>query len=141
MSEDRNKHLEFVQATITRMAGNSFLIRGWSVTLVAALFALAAKDTNPWFAGIAIFPCLMFWALDAFYLSQERKFRSLYDAVRAKPETDFSMDTRPAAQSRDGWGHCLISRTVAPFHGVILAVIFFVIITLIVASCFGNGGD
>ncbi len=34
------KHLEFLQAVITRMAGNSFLIKGWSVTLVAALLAL-----------------------------------------------------------------------------------------------------
>ena len=39
-------HLQMIQAVITRMAGNSFLIKGWSVTLVAALFALAAADTE-----------------------------------------------------------------------------------------------
>jgi len=38
MDEDQRKHLELIQAVITRMAGNSFLIRGWSVTLVSALF-------------------------------------------------------------------------------------------------------
>jgi len=26
---------------------NSFLLKGWAITLVAALFALAAKDANP----------------------------------------------------------------------------------------------
>ena len=38
------KHLEFIQAAINRMAGNLFMLKGWSVTLIAALFALAAKD-------------------------------------------------------------------------------------------------
>ena len=33
--ENKRAHLEMIQAVITRMAGNSFLIKGWSVTLVA----------------------------------------------------------------------------------------------------------
>ena len=44
MNEDFRKHLEFVQSTISRMASNSFLLKGWSVTLAAGLFALSAKD-------------------------------------------------------------------------------------------------
>ena len=28
---DRVKHLELIQAIVTRMAGNSFLIKGWTV--------------------------------------------------------------------------------------------------------------
>ena len=44
-------HLQMIQAVITRMASNSFLIKGWSVTLVAALFALAAANTN----GVFVF--------------------------------------------------------------------------------------
>lgn len=140
MSEAQQKHLEFIQGTITRMAGNSFMIRGWSLTLVSALFALAAKDTNGWFAVISIFPCLMFWGLDAYYLAQERRFRSLYDAVRIKPDTDFAMDTRPVAQPRDSWGAALISRTVAPFHGIILAVIGVVVILLAARALLEGGG-
>jgi hypothetical protein len=42
------------------MAGNSFLLKGWSVTLAAALVALAAKDADLRFAVIALFPALMF---------------------------------------------------------------------------------
>ena len=44
---NKHKHLEFVQAAVNRMAGNLFLLKGWSITLIAALFALAAKDANP----------------------------------------------------------------------------------------------
>src|SRR6266852_3616424 len=90
------KHLEFIQAVIGRMASNSFLLRGWSVTLAAALFALSAKDTNPKLLAIAYYPILIFWILDGYFLSQERLFRALYDKVRKLPESeiDFSMDTR-----------------------------------------------
>jgi hypothetical protein len=126
MTDDQRKHLEFIQSAITRMAGNSFLIRGWSVTLVSALFALAAKETNRQFAVVSYFPCVMFWCLDAYYLSQERKFRSLYDATRTAPATDFSMDTRPTQHSSDEWACAFFSRTMLIFHGAIIAVISLV---------------
>ncbi len=50
--EAKLKHLELSQGVINRMAGNSFLLKGWSVTLVSALFALSAKDSNQMFRGI-----------------------------------------------------------------------------------------
>lgn len=48
MSEtpNKHKHLEFIQASTNRMSGNLFLLKGWSITLIAGLFALAAKDTH-----------------------------------------------------------------------------------------------
>jgi len=126
MNNDQQKHLELIQAVITRMAGNSFLIRGWSVTLVSALFALAAKDADRAFVVVSYFPCLMFWCLDAFYLAQERKFRSLYDSVRKAATTDFSMDTSTAQKPRDKWGAAFFSLTMLLFHGGILAVVSLV---------------
>lgn len=84
---DKHKHLEFLQAAINRMAGNLFLLKGWTVTLIAALFALAAKDANPLYAAIAYFPLFVFWTLDGYFLSQERCFRALYDHVRRLDET------------------------------------------------------
>ena len=44
--ENKQKHLEFIQTTINRIAGNCFLLKGWAITLVAALFALSAKDAG-----------------------------------------------------------------------------------------------
>src|SRR5690242_13198261 len=85
-SEYKLKHLEFIQSIVNRMASNSFLLKGWSVTLVAALFALAAKDSDKKYIVVAYFPVLVFWILDAYFLSQERQFRKLYDAVRIKKE-------------------------------------------------------
>jgi len=126
MNEDQRKHLELIQSVITRMAGNSFLIRAWSVTLVSALFALAAKDADRSFVVVSYFPCVMFWCLDAYYLSQERKFRSLYESARKALNTDFSMNTKPTEQPTDGWSSAFFSTTMLLFHGAIIAVISLV---------------
>jgi len=37
--DDKRKHVEFIQAAIARMAGNSFVIKGWSLTIAAADFS------------------------------------------------------------------------------------------------------
>ena len=39
--ENKIKHLEIIQGIINRMAGNSFALKGWAVTLIAGIFALA----------------------------------------------------------------------------------------------------
>ena len=44
--ENKLKHLEMIQGIINRMASNSFALKGWSVTLVAGIFALSSKDAK-----------------------------------------------------------------------------------------------
>jgi len=94
MSQSKLEHLKMLQAIITRMASNSFMVKGWCITLVSALLALSAKDAR-FMVFVAYLPVLMFWWLDAFFLHQERLFRELYDHVRTseKEESDFSMRT------------------------------------------------
>lgn len=86
------EHLKMLQAVITRMASNSFMIKGWCVTLVSALIALSAKDAK-YMVLVAFLPVLMFWWLDAYFLHQEKLFRELFDYVRenGKEDSDFSM--------------------------------------------------
>jgi hypothetical protein len=128
--EQKFKHLEFIQQAISRMASNLFLLKGWTVTLIAALFALAAKDANPLYSLIAYIPCLMFWFLDGYFLSQERRFRSLYDHVRSLPEAqiDFSMDTEPFKKQprRNTWWNSCFSLTLSVYYGVLLATMVLV---------------
>jgi hypothetical protein len=77
----RLKHLEIVQQAITRMAGNSFFLKGWSVTLLSALLAIAVKDSLYLMIWIAFVPVSMFWILDGYFLRQERLYRKLWDHV------------------------------------------------------------
>ncbi len=129
--ETKIKHLELTQGVINRMANNSFLLKGWSVTLVSALFALAAKDSNPFFVYIAYFPCLTFWSLDGYFLRQERLFRKLYQAVAEKEESkiDFSMDTSEM-NDIDSWFLTCFSVTLRIFHGTIFGVIVLIMIIM-----------
>lgn len=127
--ENKLKHLEFIQAAIDRMASNLFLLKGWTVTLIAALFALAAKDSDRAYFLIAYLPAGMFWALDAYFLSQERRFRSLYDHVRTLDESkiDFSMDTSSfAGREGNSWLAALKSRTLVMYYGVLIATMIVV---------------
>jgi len=134
--EEKIAHLEMIQGVINRMAGNSFLIKGWSVTLVSALFALAAVGTNPLFVYIAYFPSFAFWVLDAFFLRQERLFRELHDHVRhlRYDAIDFSMNTLPFERNVDSTFSVGMSRTLLIFHGTVVLVVIIVMVALIIAT-------
>jgi len=128
--DNKLKHLEFIQQAINRMASNLFLLKGWTVTLIAAMFALAAKESRDLYFLLAYFPTVMFWLLDGYFLSQERRFRSLYDHVRKLEESaiDFSMDTQPFKESppRNKWSRALLSPTLLIYYGVLLAAMSLV---------------
>jgi hypothetical protein len=122
--ENKMKHLEFIQAVITRMNTNSFMIKGWAVTLISALFALAAKDANQKYVIVAYIPLGMFWVLDGFFLCQERQYRKLYDKVRRLSESriDFSMNATEFNNEDRTWFNGIISKTLYPFYGTLLAI-------------------
>lgn len=125
MTDNKPKHLEFLQNIITRMNTNSFMIKGWSVTLVSALFALAADKANLKFAIIAYVPVVVFWALDGFFLAQERRYRMLYKEVAARPveDIDFSLDASAFEKDTGTWCSSVFSKTLFPFHGSLFFVV------------------
>jgi hypothetical protein len=92
--DNKRFHLEMIQGVINRMAGNSFMLKGWAVTLVAGIFALASEDSNKLYFFITYVPIFVFWGLDSYYLRQERLYRKLYNKVReqTEDEIDFSMN-------------------------------------------------
>lgn len=130
--ENKIRHLELIQVTINRFSTNSFQIKGWSVVIVSALFALAASGTNSSFVLLAYIPAIVFWGLDGYYLSMERLYRKLYEIVREKKEDqiDFSMNTAGLNEKKYPWACATLSKTLIPFHGSILAVIIVVMISL-----------
>lgn len=77
----KEKHLDYIQAVITRHNSNSFMIKGWAITLCTAVLTLAATWKEPVLALVAIVPTLLFWILDSKYLANERCFVSLYNAA------------------------------------------------------------
>jgi hypothetical protein len=118
-------HLGFIQAVIARMGTNSFLLKGWSLTLVAALFALSAKDSDRRFIFLAYFPVAFFWFLDAFFLRQEKLFRKLYEEVAADriAAEGFSMDTSLVRGAVPTLIRVSLSQTLLAFHTPMLIVV------------------
>ena len=123
------KHLELVQNGINRLANSSFFLKGWTVIFVAAVLGFATKDSRPMYVWLAAIPTLSFWALDGFYLNQERLFRRLYDTVRETDENeiDFSMNTDPFNQN-ESWFKAIFSKTLLFFYLTILLVIGIVLL-------------
>lgn len=68
-----------LQGVINRLAGNSFLLKGWSVTLVSAVLVLSTNLADAPLIGVALLPVLTFWGLDDYSLAQERLYRGLYE--------------------------------------------------------------
>ena len=135
MASNKQAHLEMIQGVVNRLSHNSFLLKGWSVILVSAMFALAAKDSALLFIYLAYFPAIAFWCLDGYFLWEEQKFRKLYDLVRKLDESaiDFSMDTRTVAAEAGDWLSATLSKTLIPFHGVLIVAIIVVMILTIVS--------
>ena len=134
-TENKLLHLQMIQGIITRMASNSFALKGWAVTLVAAIFALTWANVSRGFLLIALIPIFAFWALDAYYLNLERKNRKLYDKVRKmdEAEIDFSMNSSlPELQDQTTcYWSCFWSKTEVRFY---LPLIFVVLIPPLVAA-------
>ena len=132
--DNKHKHLELIQGVINRLSTNSFLLKGWSVVLVSALFALSVSDSRVAFVYLASIPAIIFWGLDGFCLCQEKLFRKLYDRVRvlSDEEVDFSMNTSVIkGNDRPTWLAAIVSKTLIPFHGVL---IFTVVVVMSLSS-------
>jgi len=94
--EAKLKHLEFIQAVIARMATNSFLFKGWAITIAAGLSAFAAVESRTALLVLVLVSTIMFWGLDGYYLWLERCFRKLHKEVAAMGDTDIDFNMVPA---------------------------------------------
>ena len=120
------EHLKIVQAIINRLAWNSLLIKGWSLTLiVAAMVLIARKDMeSPYLTLPLILPVLVFWFLDGYFLWQERLFRKLYDEIRGESDTDYNMGVG-GFRTEIRWLNTTFSRTLIPFYLIEIAIVIF----------------
>ena len=132
--DQKLKHLEFIQNIITRLNTNSFQIKGMSITLTTALLAILATNGNIYFSIIPFFPLIIFWGLDAFYLSKEKQYRNLYEEIVLNNSniTDFSLKILPKHINKsNNWTNTLINKTVLPiFLGQIIICLIIICIIL-----------
>ena len=130
--KDKIKHLEFIQNIITRMATNSFILKGWAVTVISILFVLELNHLNNNLFVFTLFPAFIFWGLDSYYLRQEKLFRRLYDHSRKNIGQDdmFSLSTKRIEGEVDSWFRILFNPTIYYLYGTIVVMILIILIIL-----------
>ena len=121
--EAKLKHLEFIQGAISRMATNSFLFKGWAITIAAGLAGFATVDSRAALLIIALGSSVLFWGLDGYYLWLERGFVKLHNTVAAKSDADidFSMKIDKKCYFWEWLKACKRPHLVF-FYGVIIAL-------------------
>jgi hypothetical protein len=127
------KEIEIIQDIIKRMAYNSFMIKGWAITLVVVTLLLKGSEYQVW---IAFIPLLVFWFLDAYFLWQERLYKKLYEwVIENRMKTDEHLFDMNAYRFKDrvqtkarimfsitlGWFYCTMT---------ILIIIYVLIVFL-----------
>ena len=120
------EHLKMTQAVINRLGRDSFLVKGWSMTIIVAAMVLIAKSDiqNPYFVLGLIVPVFGFWILDGYFLRQERLFREIYNEIRIQGNTDFEMDAQKHKNKpKCSWPAAMFSGTLILFYVVELIFI------------------
>lgn len=79
--EDRRKHLDYIQAVVTRQSAASASTKGWLLPVVTAVLGFALAQHVWPLAVLGIVLIAVFAYVDASYLRSEQEFRTLYKAV------------------------------------------------------------
>ncbi len=131
MNENKIKHLEFIHNTIGRMSTNSFIIKGWCITIFAAVYTLSNKDADQTYNLINYIIIPVFWFLNAYFLQLERKFRLLYNKVRLLDDAnvDFSMNIKSSEfeTSQTNLFSCFFSKSLWPLYLILILANIFLI--------------
>lgn len=138
--EDRRKHLDYIQAVITRMSAASSGAKGWLLPVVTLTYGYALTQKEDSVALLGVASVVLFMILDAHYLSQEQAYRRLYSTVaRGTAEVPaYSLDPSEALDTANqkstscaawrlvrswlpGWKP-LGSWSIAPFYGPLIVI-------------------
>ena len=127
--EDRKyKYLEMLQGIIARMASCSFRCKEFYFAIISAIlgiFAVNIRD-NYIVLYVGVAPCVVFWILDSYYLTQERAFRKLYGAKAALKENDLAFEDfnfKHEKLSISDYWRTFWSKTIWPFYLILFLVL------------------
>lgn len=119
-----HKQIDLVQSCITRMAHNSFLIKGWTVGLLTIVLAIT-KNLH-WQCMIIVFlPLLSFWYLDAYFLRVEKLYRVMYRNLITTNDFDpkfYDLDPNKFNNEIECICCVMFSHTLFIFYGALFAL-------------------
>lgn len=137
--DDRRKHLDMVQAVVSRMASSSSTAKGWLLPVVTATYGFALVQHVPSVASLGLAAIVVFGVLDGHYLRQERAFRVLFRQIASgniggydmNPNRYFHKPNGDEDDERDEncrWWHVICSWALMGFYGPLAGVGVVVIV-------------
>lgn len=140
--QDHIGYLNLIQGNITRMAGNSALMKGFAATVLGAMLGMCGMENFEWYyVVIVLIPLVAFVRLDIYYLQLEKRYRNLYTIVardRNQHQWDYILDlnSNKLKKYRDdiydgtGFWKTLFSVSIWQFYiwFVILAIVFIIFV-------------
>ncbi len=139
--EEIHKEIDLIQGCINRMANNSFIIKGWSITIYAVVLALLPEKINVILICIVMLTVTWaFWYLDAFFLRTEKIYRKIYDWVleeRPKHNKDLLYQLNPVKfdgkiLDTESITKIMFSKTLKVFYGIPIIIVVCILISQII---------
>lgn len=121
--EAKIKYLEIIQNVINRMAKNSFLLKGWSLTLLTGIITLL---NNKIYVSNSII--ILFLLLNSYYLMNERQYRKLYEKARMLNNKEINFDMSIKFFDKKEYLKSIFSYTEICFY-IILIIINNILLT------------
>ena len=80
--DEMHKEIDLLQSCIDRMAKNSFMIKGWFVSIYAVILALLPEKVDVMLLCVVLIVVnILFRYLDGVYLRDEKIYRRIYQWV------------------------------------------------------------
>lgn len=134
--EEIHKEIDLIQDCIKRMANNSFMLKGWIITLYAVILGLLPEKVNILLlCGTLITITISFWYLDALFLRTERIYREIYLWVlreRPKGNRELLYDLTPKnykgkIEETESICKIMCSVTLKCFYGIPLGLVIIIL--------------
>ena len=117
------------------MAKNSFMIKGWFVSIYAVILALLPEKVDVMLLCVVLIVVnILFWYLDGVYLRDEKIYRRIYQwVVEARKQNDrelmYQLELnlyKNKIGTMDSVGKIMLSKSLFIFYAIPLAVLLVV---------------
>jgi hypothetical protein len=143
--EEIHKEIDLIQSCISRMAQNSFMIKGWLITIYAVVLALLPEKIDLLLLCIVMaIVTWSFWYLDGFFLRTEKIYRSIYNWVlierpKGNRKLLYQLNSqlfKDIIEPTESIAKIMKSKTLITFYGIpFLFVIIIVFIQILPYIC------
>ena len=133
--DEMHKEIDLLQSCIDRMAKNSFMIKGWFVSIYAVILALLPEKVDVMLLCVVLIVVnILFWYLDGVYLRDEKIYRRIYQwVVEARKQNDrelmYQLELnlyKNKIGTMDSVRKIMLSKSLFIFYAIPLAVLLVV---------------